>query len=442
MRHQAGCPSSMRAALAALAAAALLAAGGTIMSHRHLATLHEHHGPGAARHVAAQDHDRLLLFVGGLQRSGTTALASALEALPDASGQSFAWLRTNVEPREAERRVDALRSWRGVTRRYLEDVIKSGGLEGKFAQNVYPYAYLLRDWGDSSNAVRRLALDAKEASPQKALRLWRQWAPYWNQSSSVLVEKTPENFVRGPFLEALFPQNARFVFVLRHPLAWALTIEKWLDNRWNFKKTAYLRDAEYGLDRRISMWMELVDRALMDVSSLKSAAVVHAEACSLRPETVSWSLAQVVDHRPLSLASFRGLARSNLAYVACWLEGGRTDGKAGSSRQDTTSGALHKCIPGAVALRDLARPRARAQLRTYLWGAKANALRKYGYFVPDFEASLCAGPCAAPAADRVLSDADVGLDVASIGDVGLLAALGLSGEPAPAPAASPDGAPN
>ena len=41
-----------------------------------------------------------------------------------------------------------------------------------------------------------------------------------------------------------------------------------------------------------------------------------------------------------------------------------------------------------------------------------------------------------------VSDADVGLDVASIGDVGLLAALGLSGEPAPAPAASPDGAPN
>ena len=35
-----------------------------------------------------------------------------------------------------------LRSWRGVTRRYLDDVIKSGGLEGKFAQNVYPYAHI------------------------------------------------------------------------------------------------------------------------------------------------------------------------------------------------------------------------------------------------------------------------------------------------------------
>ena len=108
--------------------------------------------------------------------------------------------------------------------------------------------------------------------------------------AAVLVEKTPENFVRGLFLEALFPQNARFVFVLRHPLAWALTIEKWLDNRWNFKKTLYLRDPDHGIDRRIEMWIQLVDKMLADVSSLKQAAIVHAEACSLRPDVIPKSL--------------------------------------------------------------------------------------------------------------------------------------------------------
>ena len=83
-------------------------------------------------------------------------------------------------------------------------------------------------------------------------------------------------------------------------------------------------------------------------------------------------------------------------------------------------------MPGAVALRDIARPRARAQLKSYLWGAKANRLRRYGYFVPDFESALCRdGVCKAPAADEVLSDVDVGLDVASIEDRGLLDALGL-----------------
>ena len=190
----------MSAALYTLAAAALLAAGGMFASHQHLATLHIHesHGPAARPHqthgpvapvtrLRPRDPGRLLIFVGGLQRSGTTALASALEALPDASGQSFRWLFANLPAEEAEARVDVLRRWRGVTRRYLDDVIKSGGLEGKFAQNVYPYAYTLRDWGDSTNAVSRLSLGAAEASPQKAGELWRQWYPYWNRSSAVPV---------------------------------------------------------------------------------------------------------------------------------------------------------------------------------------------------------------------------------------------------------------
>ena len=426
----------MSAALYTLAAAALLAAGGMFASHQHLATtIHEHpHLAAPVTRLRPRDPDRLLVFVGGLQRSGTTALASALEALPDASGQSFRWLFANLPKDEAEARVDLLRSWRGVTRRYLDDVIKSGGLEGKFAQNVYPYAYTLRDWGDSKNAVSRLSLGAAEASPQKAVELWRQWYPYWNRSSAVLVEKTPENFVRGLFLEKLFPRNARFVFVLRHPLAWALTIEKWLDNRWNFKKTLYLRDPDDGIDRRIEMWIQLVDKMLADVSVLKSAAIVHAEACSLRPDVIPKSLERIVDGRRVSLTPFKGLARSNLAYVACWLEGGRTDAKAGSSRQDTTAGGVHACVPGAVALRDIARPRARAQLKSYLWGAKANRLRRYGYFVPDFEGALCRdGACAAPAEDEILSDVDVGLDVASIEDRGLLEALGLIEAPTAAP---------
>ena len=258
-------------------------------------------------------------------------------------------------------------------------------------------------------------------------------------STQVLVEKTPENFVRGLFLEALFPQNARFVFVLRHPLAWALTIEKWLDNRWNFKKTLYLRDPDQGIDRRIEMWIQLVDKMLADVATLKHAAIVHAEACSLRPDVIPKSLTRIVDGRRVSLTPFKGLARSNLAYVACWLEGGRTDAKAGSSRQDTTAGGVHACVPGAVALRDIARPRARAQLKSYLWGAKANRLRRYGYFVPDFEGALCRdGACAAPAEDEILSDVDVGLDVASIEDRGLLEALGLIEAPTAAPTSSPN----
>ena len=123
---------TMSAALYTLAAAALLAAGGMLASHQHLATtVHEHpHLAAPVTRLRPRDPNRLLIFVGGLQASGTTALASALEALPDASGQSFRWLFANLPKDEAEARVDLLRSWRGVTKRYLDDVIKSGGLEG------------------------------------------------------------------------------------------------------------------------------------------------------------------------------------------------------------------------------------------------------------------------------------------------------------------------
>ena len=74
----------MSAALYTLAAAALLAAGGMFASHQHLATVHEHpHLAAPVTRLRPRDPDRLLVFVGGLQRSGTTALASALEALPN-----------------------------------------------------------------------------------------------------------------------------------------------------------------------------------------------------------------------------------------------------------------------------------------------------------------------------------------------------------------------
>ena len=128
--------------------------------------------------------------------------------------------------------------WRGVGRAYLRAVSRSGGLEGKFAQDVYPYVYALRDWGRGGNrGLRRLALDADSdlATAENAAKLWDEWKDFWNASAAVLVEKTPENVVRSTFLQALYPANARFVFVLRHPLAWALAVDKCAELGFSFK---------------------------------------------------------------------------------------------------------------------------------------------------------------------------------------------------------------
>jgi len=48
-----------------------------------------------------------------------------------------------------------------------------------------------------------------------------QWARYWDTSAQYLLEKSPENSLRMPFLDRLLPTGAprAFVVVLRHPCA-------------------------------------------------------------------------------------------------------------------------------------------------------------------------------------------------------------------------------
>ena len=402
-------------ALAAVGAVCLLATSVLVAEHGRIAQPHGALGLALLRPAApvpARDAGRVLLFVGGLQRSGTTTLATTIDALDGASAQSFDWLKRSLSANASEDRFAAICRWRGVGRSYLRDVIRSGGLEGKFAQDVYPYVYALRDWGRGGNrGLRRLALDADSdlATAENAAKLWDEWKDFWNASAAVLVEKTPENVVRSTFLQALYPANARFVFVLRHPLAWALAVDKWLKNKWNAKHTRYLVDAEdRAMDRRLDMWRRVWTKAREDLASLDHAAVVHAEAAAL--DGASPALARVLGGAAPDLAPFRGLARSNLQYVACWLDGGVLD------RRKT-------CVAGASAHREAAVPRAAADLAK--WRSKhAPALASFGYATPDFRAALCGGPaCAAPAPGVALTRADVGLDLAGIRDEALLRAL-------------------
>jgi hypothetical protein len=135
-----------------------------------------------------------LVFVCGLHRSGTTPLTRCLAAHPAISGFSG----TGVE----------------------ED-------EGQHLQDVYPPA---RDFGGPGRFAvdgrSRLTESSPLASPSNARRLAEQWAPHWDLSRPVLVEKSPPNIVRTRFLHALFPQ-ASFVVVVRHPVVVSLSTHKW-----------------------------------------------------------------------------------------------------------------------------------------------------------------------------------------------------------------------
>ena len=253
--------------------------------------------------------------MGGLQRSGTTWLES-LVGSSRVSGLSF----DNVDLAVYRQR----RPWQlqNHTQEYFETVVRSGGVEGKFVQSAYPYAYLVRDVGKNGKTLDDLLLDASAASPRTASKLYDEWSIFWDTSKPVLLEKTPENFLMGLFLQAAFgASTARFAFVMRHPLVWALAIEKWI-----FPNFEALRTVE----DRIAFWFDCMSRAVEHLPQLKEVIVMQLETASASSElqaAVARHLLCSGNFNKSSLAQpnvggeSKEILSSSLAYVTCWLSG-------------------------------------------------------------------------------------------------------------------------
>ena len=138
--------------------------------------------------------DRRLVFVGGLHRSGSSLLATALAAHPEISGLS----NTGV----------------------VED-------EGQFLQSVYPNDAISGGAGRFGFDARAHLTEASPlATPANAERLRREWEAYWPPKGRWCLEKSPANLLRARFLQASFP-DAAFIFIMRHPVGVALAVRKW-----------------------------------------------------------------------------------------------------------------------------------------------------------------------------------------------------------------------
>ena len=151
-------------------------------------SLHEPHG---------DEKRRKYVFVGGSPRSGTSLLGRNIARMEDCTGLK----NTGV----------------------FED-------EGQFLQDVYPTASA---YGGSSRCGFDPRIHRTEAShlltPDNIRKLHAAWHVCWDNSKSIFVEKTPENFLMTRFLQAAFP-NSYFVVVKRHPVPVSIGGQKWTVN--------------------------------------------------------------------------------------------------------------------------------------------------------------------------------------------------------------------
>jgi len=99
--------------------------------------------------------------------------------------------------------------------------------EGQHLQDVYPAAreHGGPGWFAFSEAMRTPVPTRDEADRHRA-RLLSCWTPFVKGEGNTLLEKSPPNLLKIPYLRAVFP-GAKFIIMTRHPVAVAMATQKW-----------------------------------------------------------------------------------------------------------------------------------------------------------------------------------------------------------------------
>ena len=210
-----------------------------------------------------------MLFLGGLHRSGTSLIFQCLRDHPQISG-----FNDTGAPED----------------------------EGQHLQSVYPRAALHGGPGLFGYAPQlHLTEDSLLVRAENRHRLFSDWRPFWDLSRPYLMEKTPQNLIQSRFLQALFP-DARFLMVMRHPLAVAYATRKW---------------SHTSLYSLIEHWLHCHELFAQDRPHLARAHVVRYEDFVERPEQ---SLREIYEFLDLDFhpatAPIRG--QINEKYLARW----------------------------------------------------------------------------------------------------------------------------
>jgi Sulfotransferase family len=211
---------------------------------------------------------KVLVFVGGLHKSGTSVLTRCLAAHSQISG----FTGTGVPEDEGQ---------------HLQSVYRTAASHGGPGQFAFdPGAHLT----ESSPLV----------TPWSRERLLAEWGPRWDRSRPILVEKSPPNLIRTRFLQALFPE-AVFVLIIRHPLAVALATLKWVD---------------HSLEHLLNHWFRAHMLLAGDLPLLNRAIVVRYEDLVRNPSPSLRRIEQLIGVDELDGARLE--AGRNSDYLARW----------------------------------------------------------------------------------------------------------------------------
>jgi len=225
--------------------------------------------------VADDVEQHRLVFIGGLPRSGTTLLAAEIARSPGVS---------NLEG------------------------IGPVADEGQYVQDVYTTQ-------QQAGGIDRFAyapeMHLTEASPlvhgASRTALWEAWAPYWDTTQPVLVEKTPSNLLKMRFLQALYPGSS-FVVVVRHPVAEAMALRA---RGWSRR----------AVGRLVDHWVHAHEVMTGDLPRVERVVVVRYEDLVSRPAEVLGGLRDflALDRVDEGERPARGL---NARYLEDWQSGG------------------------------------------------------------------------------------------------------------------------
>jgi hypothetical protein len=220
----------------------------------------------AANHEARVESK--FVFIGGLHRSGTSALHRILRSHDDVSG----FRDTGA----------------------VED-------EGQHLQGVFPPAAAFGGPG-------RFAFDERshltETSPliddANRRKLYAEWSRYWDPNKDVLVEKSPPNIIHSRFLQAMFP-HSWFVFIVRHPIPTALATQKWSGT---------------GIRDLLRHWVEAHAILLDDLGFLRRCLLLRYEDLCASPDTELarvWAFLELEPRPPAE-----ALRDQNQRYFRTW----------------------------------------------------------------------------------------------------------------------------